>query len=93
MAENMTAEQLAQYLRTTPGTIRRLARQGLLPGEKVGRMWRFDKAEIDDWFDAGGTEYERLVDEGLLLAMQERMATAREEDMVPWEEVKARLEE
>jgi excisionase family DNA binding protein len=41
-----TVEDVADYLRLDPETVRSLARQKKLPGMKVGKVWRFRKAEI-----------------------------------------------
>ncbi len=49
MAEVMTLEEVAKYLRVTKTTIYRLLRRGKIPAGKVGRQWRFDKTSIDEW--------------------------------------------
>ena len=49
MAELMTVQELAYYLRVTKKTIYRLLRRGDIPAIKVGKQWRFDKAAIDEW--------------------------------------------
>lgn len=41
-----TVDELAQYLRLEPQTIRTLAREGKLPALKVGRIWRFRRSEV-----------------------------------------------
>lgn len=43
----LTAEEVAEFLRIHPYTVRRLARAGKLPGFRVGGQWRFDKKQID----------------------------------------------
>lgn len=48
-AEIMNIEQLAQYLDISRSTLYKLAQNGKLPGQKVGRRWRFHKDAIDDW--------------------------------------------
>ena len=45
--EVLTAEEVAEYLRIHPYTLRRLARAGKLPGFKIGGQWRFNKVDID----------------------------------------------
>lgn len=45
----LTAEEIAEFLRVHPYTVKRLAREGKLPGFKVGGQWRFDALEIDKW--------------------------------------------
>jgi excisionase family DNA binding protein len=43
-----TVEEVAEYLRLQPETVRAKARKGELPAYKVGkRMWRFDFKEIN----------------------------------------------
>ena len=49
MAELMTLEELALYLRFTKKTIYGLLKQGNIPGIKIGRKWRFEKDAIDNW--------------------------------------------
>ena len=41
-----TAQEAAWYLRFSEATILRLARQGVIPGAKVGRIWRFSRETI-----------------------------------------------
>ena len=49
MAELMTVEEIAVYLRLTKRTIYRLLKKGTVPAVKVGNKWRFDKSVIDSW--------------------------------------------
>lgn len=49
MAELMTVEEVARYLRVTKKTIYRLLRRGKIPATKVGGQWRFEKSAIDKW--------------------------------------------
>ena len=56
MAELMTLEEVANYLRVTNKTIYRLLRQGKIPASKVGRQWRFGKASIDEWLHQNPVE-------------------------------------
>jgi len=43
------AEEIAGLLRLHPKTVQQMARNGQLPGIRVGRFWRFRKSEIDRW--------------------------------------------
>ncbi len=43
----LTAEEVAEYFRIHPYTVKRLARAGKLPGFKIGGQWRFKKQDID----------------------------------------------
>lgn len=52
--EILTAAEAAEYLRIHPNTLKRKARDGLLPGAKIGREWRFRKTDLDAWLAHGG---------------------------------------
>jgi excisionase family DNA binding protein len=43
-----TVEDLAEYLKLQPETIRSMARRGELPAIKLGKVWRFQKTEINE---------------------------------------------
>ncbi len=45
-AEVLTADEAAHLLRVSTKTVLMLAREGVLPGEKVGRSWRFVRADL-----------------------------------------------
>ncbi|MCO6436681.1 MAG: helix-turn-helix domain-containing protein [Phycisphaerae bacterium] len=45
----LTIEQLAEYLKISRSTLYKLVGDGKLPGQKVGKRWRFHKAAIDQW--------------------------------------------
>jgi len=53
-AEVLTAQEAARLLRVSPKTILTLARDGVLPGEKVGRAWRFVRADLLGHLSDGG---------------------------------------
>ena len=63
MAELMTIDEVAQYLRVTKKTIYRLLKRGSILATKVGHQWRFDKATIDEWLcqSPGGAKASILV--------------------------------
>jgi len=42
-------EEVSEYLRIHPYTVRRLCREGKIPAFKVGGQWRFDVREIEEW--------------------------------------------
>lgn len=42
----LTAEEAAALFRVSPKTLLALAREGRLPGTKVGRAWRFLRADL-----------------------------------------------
>ena len=45
----LTIDTLAEYLRISKSTLYKLVQNGRLPGQKVGKRWRFHKGAIDDW--------------------------------------------
>lgn len=47
----MTIDDLAQYLKLSLSTLYKLCAEGKIPGQKVGRHWRFRKDTIDAWLD------------------------------------------
>jgi len=51
MAELMTVEEVARYLRVTEKTIYRLLKRGDITAARIGRSWRFKRASIDEWLD------------------------------------------
>ncbi|MBU0995379.1 MAG: helix-turn-helix domain-containing protein [Proteobacteria bacterium] len=45
----LTIEELSVYLKIPKSTLYRLAQEGKLPGQKIGKHWRFHKDAIDVW--------------------------------------------
>jgi excisionase family DNA binding protein len=43
-----TVDEVADYLKLQPETIRSMARRGELPAIKLGKVWRFRKTAIHD---------------------------------------------
>ena len=53
--EIMTPREAAEYLSVHVRTIYRLAKNGDIPGRKVGGSWRFKKDALDEWLSWKGT--------------------------------------
>ncbi len=53
-AEVLTLDEAADYLRVHPRTLRLKAVEGIVPGAKVGRVWRFHKQQLEQWLLDGG---------------------------------------
>lgn len=53
-AEVLTAEEAADLLRVSTKTVLTLARDGALPGTKVGRAWRFLRTDLVAYVHDGG---------------------------------------
>ena len=47
--EFMTLPEVAEYLRLSVHTIYKRAEHGRIPALKAGAVWRFSRAEIDEW--------------------------------------------
>ena len=47
----LTTDEVLGYLNTTPRTIYRLIKTGELPALRIGRQWRFRRADLDAWID------------------------------------------
>lgn len=45
----MTIEEVAEYMQVSRFTVYRLAKGHLIPATKIGRQWRFQREEIDQW--------------------------------------------
>jgi PTS system nitrogen regulatory IIA component len=43
----LTTQELAKYLKLTEVTIYKYAKEGKIPGRRIGSRWRFDKDQID----------------------------------------------
>jgi excisionase family DNA binding protein len=55
VAELMTLEEVANYLRVTEKTVYRLLDKHGIPSTRIGHLWRFDKAVIDTWLYQSST--------------------------------------
>jgi excisionase family DNA binding protein len=49
ITEVLTADEAAELLKVSTKTVLTLARDGNLPGEKVGRAWRFLRSDLLDY--------------------------------------------
>ena len=55
MAELITLEEVADYLRVTKKTIYRLLEKGQIPSTRVGHQYRFERGAIDAWLRQNST--------------------------------------
>lgn len=60
----MTIEELSDYLKIPRSTLYKLAQEGKVPCQKVGRHWRFRKEAIDRWLEQGGANQMKAEGEG-----------------------------
>lgn len=59
----LTIEELAAYLKISKSSLYKLAQKGEVPGQKVGKHWRFRRDIIDQWM-AESTSANKRKDEG-----------------------------
>jgi excisionase family DNA binding protein len=45
----MTISDLAEYLQVSKSSLYKLVQNGRVPGQKVGKHWRFHKDVVDEW--------------------------------------------
>jgi excisionase family DNA binding protein len=55
--EVLTVEEAAQLLRFAPYTIREKAREGQIPGRKIGGEWRFSRRRLLEWLEEGDRQH------------------------------------
>jgi len=51
----MTLEELSHYLKLPKSTVYKLVQEGRIPGQKLGKQWRFGKQAIDQWLNTQQT--------------------------------------
>jgi excisionase family DNA binding protein len=62
--EIMTIGETAQYLRVSLSSLYKLAQEGRIPCQKVGRHWRFRREAIDRWLEQSNPNLHKIkVDE------------------------------
>ena len=50
----ISLEQAAEYLNIKPVTSRKWIRnQDDIPAHQIGKLWKFKKAELDEWVNSG----------------------------------------
>jgi len=45
----MTMDELAVYLKISKSTLYKLAQEKKLPGQKIGKRWRFHRDAVEEW--------------------------------------------
>lgn len=49
--EILTLEELSIYLKIPKSTVYKLVQDGRIPGQKLGKQWRFGKQAINAWLN------------------------------------------
>ena len=55
----LTTEEVLDYLQVNLRTVYRLIKAGRIPAVRVGRQWRFRRADLDAWLESQGTRTRR----------------------------------
>ena len=51
----LSVDQIADHLGIKRDTVYRWIDERQMPGHKIGRLWKFNKQEVDEWVRGGGT--------------------------------------
>ena len=52
----LTVSEAADYLRIPKSSVYKLAQEGRIPCQKVGRHWRFHRKTLEHWISNQSTE-------------------------------------
>lgn len=58
----VTAIDVAKHLGVVKDTVYRWREHKGLPAHKIGRLWKFQLSEIDEWVRAGGADEDKTND-------------------------------
>jgi excisionase family DNA binding protein len=58
LPEIMTITEVAQYLRISLSSLYKLAQDGKIPAQKVGKHWRFHRQTLIDWIAVGNFNFQ-----------------------------------
>jgi excisionase family DNA binding protein len=50
----LSVDEIAAYLGIKPDTVYKWIERRNMPAHKVGRLWKFQATEIDEWVRSGG---------------------------------------
>jgi len=50
----LSVDEIGIYLGVKRDTVYKWIREKRLPANKIGRLWKFKKAEVDEWVRKGG---------------------------------------
>ena len=49
----LSVEEIAQYLGVSKDTVYTWINKKKMPAQKIGRLWKFKKDQVDAWVEAG----------------------------------------
>ncbi len=60
-ADIMTVHDVAGYLRLSEAKVYKMAQESFIPAFRLGKSWRFQKAQIDEWIHKATIESLQLL--------------------------------
>lgn len=60
----LSVEEIADHLGVSKDTVYAWISKKSMPAHRVGRLWKFQKAEVDQWVKAGGASDEPESEQG-----------------------------
>ena len=58
----LSVDEICQYLGVSKDTVYKWINQYGMPAHRLGRLWKFKKAEVDTWIRKGGASQSKLID-------------------------------
>lgn len=55
----LSVDEIADHLGVKRDTVYKWIGERQLPGHKIGRLWKFNKKEVDEWVKFGGANDNR----------------------------------
>jgi len=55
----LSVDEIAEHLGVSKDTVYTWVNERGMPGHKVGRLWKFQQSEVDEWIRAGGATKKR----------------------------------
>ncbi len=52
----LSVDEIAEHLGVKRDTVYKLISERQMPGHKIGRLWKFKQAEVDEWVVSGGAK-------------------------------------
>jgi len=52
----LSVDEIAAYLGIKRDTVYKWISERNMPGHKIGRLWKFNKQEVDEWVKSGGAK-------------------------------------
>lgn len=60
----LSADDIAAHLGITKDTVYAWITDKRMPAHKVGRLWKFQTSEVDEWVRSGGSDVSRDAGDG-----------------------------